>query len=113
MLGFTAEEMVLVRLTMAAWMLCTNDHSLYEIMLGAAPYMPPAAQIVQDLDDVGRLMPSDVTTKSFPPATLTKAEVWGPWPRSSRARLGRRSSARSAASRCVACAGDSSWLRGR
>ena len=41
MLGFTAEEMVLVRLTMAAWMLCTNDHSLYEIMLGAAPYMPP------------------------------------------------------------------------
>ena len=32
---------------------------------------------MQDLDDVGRLMPSDVTTKSFPPATLTKAEVWG------------------------------------
>jgi hypothetical protein len=40
MLGFTNEEMVLIRLTMAAWMLCTNDHSLYEIMLGAAPYMP-------------------------------------------------------------------------
>ena len=40
MLGFTDEEMVLIRLTMAAWMLCTNDHSLYEIMLGAAPYMP-------------------------------------------------------------------------
>ena len=32
---------------------------------------------MQDLDDVGRLMPSDVTTKSFPPATLKKAEVWG------------------------------------
>jgi hypothetical protein len=40
MLGFSDEEMVLIRLTMAAWMLCTNDHSLYEIMLGAAPYMP-------------------------------------------------------------------------
>jgi hypothetical protein len=66
-------------------MLCTNDHSLYEIMLGAAPYserimhehtcafsiallqpcmiyalrndvmtsVPPSAQIIQDLDDLG------------------------------------------------------------
>ena len=32
---------------MAAWMLGTDDHSLYEIMLGAAPYMPTDAQIIQ------------------------------------------------------------------
>jgi hypothetical protein len=44
MLNFTPDEMVLLRLTMAAWMLCTNDHSLFEIMLGAAPYMPVRAR---------------------------------------------------------------------
>ena len=32
-LGFEGEEMALLRLTMLAWMLCTNDHSLFEIMV--------------------------------------------------------------------------------
>lgn len=74
MLGLKPEELVLLRLTMAAWMLCTNDHSLYEIMLGAAPYMPAAAQIVQGLDDLGRMMPADVTASD---GTVFKAaDVW-------------------------------------
>ena len=73
MLGFTPDEMVLLRLTMAAWMLCTDDHSLYEIMLGAAPYMPTDAQVIQDMDDLGRMMPADITAGD---KTFKKADVW-------------------------------------
>ena len=32
-------ELVLIRLTMAAWMLPTDDHSFFEIMLGGEPYV--------------------------------------------------------------------------
>ena len=35
LMGFEGDELVAMRLAMAAWMLPTNDHSFYEIMLGA------------------------------------------------------------------------------
>jgi hypothetical protein len=67
------QEMVLLRLTMAAWMLPTNDHSFLEIMLGGAPYVPAAAQLAFSLEDLGRLMPADVHLGA---KVVTQASVW-------------------------------------
>ena len=53
----------LLRLTMLAWMLPTDDHSLYEIMLGAEPYMSDEFKIAQGLDDLKRLWPPSRTLK--------------------------------------------------
>ena len=36
-------------------------------MLGAAPYMPDAAQVVQDLDDLGRLFPTSLQVRCVCP----------------------------------------------
>ena len=42
---------------MMAWMLLTNDHSFYEIMLAAAEFVPADAQVVQGMADFERIMP--------------------------------------------------------
>jgi len=75
LLGFTGEEFGLLRLTMAAWMLCTNDHSLFEILLGGEPYMPPNSDwsMRMELSDLGTLMPRDVKVGTH---VFSRAEVW-------------------------------------
>jgi hypothetical protein len=55
--GFTPSELAVLRLTMCAWMLVTDDHSFFEIMLGAQPHMPPELQIDVGLRDLGQLWP--------------------------------------------------------
>ena len=58
LLGLGADdEAVLVRLAMVAWMVPTNDHSLFEIMLGAEPHMAPPFRLALGIDDLGRLWP--------------------------------------------------------
>ncbi len=68
--GAEDDWMPLLRLTMLAWMLPTDDHSLYEIMLGAEPYMGAGTSgfhMTQNLEDLLRLCPPTrtltVTTK--------------------------------------------------
>eukprot|EP00040_Diaphanoeca_grandis_P016332 m.84220 g.84220 ORF g.84220 m.84220 type:complete len:454 (+) comp25723_c0_seq1:183-1544(+) len=73
-LGFTGEEMVLFRAAMLAWMLVTNDHSFYEIMLGADNHMPEGFNVVQGLTDLGQVFPSDVKTSDG--KTFSPHDVW-------------------------------------
>jgi len=54
---------------MAAWMMATDDHSYFEIMLGAETFMPPEFSIAvpQDnlqeaQDDLQQLWPADIST---------------------------------------------------
>ena len=58
--GFTPEELGVLRLAMCAWMLATDDHSFFEIMLAAQPHMPPQLQISVVLHDFGQLWPRAV-----------------------------------------------------
>ena len=78
MLGFTPQQLVLMRLAMAAWMLPSNDHALYEIMLGAAPYLKAFqnAQVIQDLDDLGRMFPADLEVPVGDGKTLDAKSTW-------------------------------------
>jgi hypothetical protein len=78
MLGFTPQQLVLLRLAMAAWMLPSNDHTLYEIMLGAAPYLKAVqkAQVIQDLDDLGRMFPADLEVPVGDGRTLDAKSTW-------------------------------------
>ena len=73
LMGFSADERVLFRLAMAAWMLPTNDHSVYEILLGAEGYMPADARMVSGVDDIGQFMPRDIPTRD---GTFRRADVW-------------------------------------
>ena len=58
-LGMEGDWLPLLRLTMLAWMLPTDDHSLYEIMLGAEPYMTEGFHMAQSMEDLGRLCPPE------------------------------------------------------
>lgn len=64
LLGFGAQDQVLLRAAMAAWMLVTDDHSFYEIMLAADEHMPPKFKMVQGLHDLKQLFPAPVTTST-------------------------------------------------
>lgn len=79
LLGLDEGEMVLLRLAMAAWMIPTNDHSFYEILLGADDFMPEEYRLVKGLNDVRMIMPNDVIAKGV---TFRQEEVWqslGTW----------------------------------
>jgi len=57
LLGFSADERVVLRAAMLAWLLPQDEHSLFEVMLAAEPYVPEAYRTVGGLDDLGRLWP--------------------------------------------------------
>ena len=61
LLGFSSDERVLLRLAMAGWMMPTDDHSFFEIMLGAEAYVPPAYRMAMGLEDLGQLWPPNAT----------------------------------------------------
>ena len=48
-------------LAMAGWMMPTDDHSFFEIMLGAEAYVPPAYRMAMGLEDLGQLWPPNAT----------------------------------------------------
>jgi len=58
-------------------MLCTNDHSLFEIMLGAEPYIPTesAWSMQMTMDDFGALMAADVAVKGGE-EVFKREDVW-------------------------------------
>ena len=88
-LGFSADWLPLLRLALLAWMLPTDDNSLWEIMLGAEPYIAPLSDggrftlsEQSPLDDLTALCPRDLQLASaavLSAAPLSKvacADVW-------------------------------------
>ena len=73
--GFTPEELVVLRLTMCAWMLVTDDHSFFEIMLAAQPHMPPEVQMSVGLHDFGQMWPLSFTARTSG-GDFRSADVW-------------------------------------
>jgi len=77
LMGFTDNDMVALRLTMIAWMVPVDDHSFWEVMLGADPYMPQPFKLKFTFRDYNQLWPADSELQtSF--GTYTAADVWGP-----------------------------------
>ena len=75
LLGFAPDELVVLRATMAAWMLPTNDHSFFEIMLGGEPYMPASCKMAIGRDDLGQLWPPGKTLHTSG-GSFTSDSVW-------------------------------------
>ncbi len=73
--GFTRDELVVLRLTMLAWMLPTDDHSFFEIMLAAQPHMPPELQMSVGLMDFGQMWPLSFTARTSG-GEFHSADVW-------------------------------------
>jgi len=68
--GMDGDWLPVLRLTMMAWMLVTLDHSFFEIMLGAEPYMPPEFSLQQGLGDLEAICPPE-TTLNLPGSSIT------------------------------------------
>eukprot|EP00756_Hemistasia_phaeocysticola_P054984 Hpha_TRINITY_DN3089_c0_g1::TRINITY_DN3089_c0_g1_i1::g.138629::m.138629 len=75
LLGLTHDELAALRLTMAAWMLPTNDHSLFEILLGGDPFLDDEFLTGFGVGDLGKLMPRDLDVGEGQ-AKLPKSAVW-------------------------------------
>eukprot|EP00747_Dinoflagellata_sp_TGD_P020798 gnl/TRDRNA2_/TRDRNA2_128060_c0_seq1.p1 gnl/TRDRNA2_/TRDRNA2_128060_c0~~gnl/TRDRNA2_/TRDRNA2_128060_c0_seq1.p1 ORF type:complete len:417 (+),score=52.40 gnl/TRDRNA2_/TRDRNA2_128060_c0_seq1:491-1741(+) len=66
-LGFKGYDFVMLRLAMLAWMLPAQDHSLFEILLAADPYMAGRKDYLQSLDikfddkELSRIWPQDLS----------------------------------------------------
>ncbi len=73
--GLTRDELVVLRLTMLAWMLPTDDHSFFEIMLAAQPHMPPEMQMSVGLLDFGQMWPLSFTARTSG-GEFYSADVW-------------------------------------
>mmetsp|Transcript_86296 Transcript_86296/g.200656 ORF Transcript_86296/g.200656 Transcript_86296/m.200656 type:complete len:467 (+) Transcript_86296:76-1476(+) len=78
LLGFTREDLVIFRAAMVAWMLPVDDHSLFEILLGADPFMPPALRLHLDHTDLEQLWPRNFTMQASWGPVFTAAGIWGP-----------------------------------
>ena len=76
LLGFSGDELVILRATMMAWMLPTDDHSFFEIMLGGEAYVPPAYRMAMGLHDLGRLWPPNATITTSDGQSFSGATVW-------------------------------------
>lgn len=64
-----------LRATMAAWMLVTDDHSLFEILLGAESYVPAAYRMAMGMTDLGQLWPPHATLQTAG-GSFGGADVW-------------------------------------
>lgn len=75
-MGGTTAWGPILRLTMLAWMLPTDDHSLWEILLGAEPYMPAGFQIrgAESIQHLHLLCPPGQTLTTPPPPTNSSGE---------------------------------------
>ena len=74
-LGFGKQELVVLRATMAAWMLPTDDHSLFEVLLGAESYVPPSYRMTFGIGDLGQLWPPHATLHTAG-GTFSSSEAW-------------------------------------
>lgn len=76
LLNFTQDELALVRIAGLAAMLPVDDHSFYELMLGADDFMMSEFRVTQSLADLGQLLPRIVVASDgsqFYPADLYKS----------------------------------------
>eukprot|EP01063_Lacrimia_lanifica_P038477 TRINITY_DN8205_c0_g3_i1.p1 TRINITY_DN8205_c0_g3~~TRINITY_DN8205_c0_g3_i1.p1 ORF type:complete len:488 (+),score=162.43 TRINITY_DN8205_c0_g3_i1:69-1466(+) len=78
LVGFGPSALALTRLAMVAWLVGTDDHSLYEVLLGAEPHMTDEFSMAEGLEDLGRLMPADATVHNGGAAMITfpRLPVW-------------------------------------
>lgn len=77
LLGFRPDEMVLLRVTMLAWLLDSDDHTLFEILLGAATEMPKELELqfeMEDFSQIWPLGPGDTVESSF--GSFGSKSVW-------------------------------------
>jgi hypothetical protein len=81
LLGSDDTELLLLRATMASWLILSRDHSLWEVLLGAEVFVPPAAQIGEAPEEqpavcqLGRLLPSTLHWRGH---TIRSVDVWAP-----------------------------------
>ena len=73
--GFSPAELVVLRLTMCAWMIVTDDHSFFEIMLAAQPHMPPELYMSVGLEDLGQMWPLSFVANTSG-GVFRASEVW-------------------------------------
>jgi len=69
----------LAQLTMTAWMIRTLDHSLFEIMLGADPFMAKEWSVNYTIADFGTLMPEDIIQEDInkdETIVFKREEIW-------------------------------------
>ena len=64
-LGLKGDELAILRAALLAWMLPSDDHSFFEILLGADRYVAPQLRMVMGLHDLGRLWPPNVTLSTY------------------------------------------------
>ena len=64
-LGLQGDELAILRAALLAWMLPSDDHSFFEILLGADRYVAPQLRMVMGLHDLGRLWPPNVTLSTY------------------------------------------------
>lgn len=74
MLGFDPR---LLRLVMIAWMVRSFDHSFFEIMIGADPFMPRGWTLNYTMTDFGALMPEGIEIQETGGnQVFERIEVW-------------------------------------
>ena len=76
LLGFAADELVILRAAMAAWMLVTDDHSFFEIMLGGEAYVAPPYRMAMGLHDLGQMWPPNATLRTQGGDSFSAVDVW-------------------------------------
>jgi len=76
LLGFSADERVAIRLAMVAWLVPQDDHSWYEVMLGAETHLAPRHRMAPGLKDLGQLWPADLSVRTSDGHMLDAADVW-------------------------------------
>ncbi|GAB5364324.1 hypothetical protein AAMO2058_000959800 [Amorphochlora amoebiformis] len=79
LLGLSPEMTQLLRIAMVAWMVPTNDHSFFEILLGADSYLDSNQRLRMGFDDLGILMSDDITVDG---QTFYSHKLWetvGQW----------------------------------
>lgn len=79
LLGATGDELVLLRLAMVVWLVLSRDHTLWEVMLGAEPFLTPALRIGELPDGqpavcaLGRLLPPVLEWRGH---SVRSADAW-------------------------------------
>lgn len=78
LLGFSPSDLVIFRATMVAWMLPVDDHSFFEIMLGADALIPPAFRMPVGYGDLAQLWPRNLSLRSSWGPSFASSELWAP-----------------------------------
>lgn len=80
LLGLAPEELVLVRLAMISWLVLSDDHSLFEVLVAAEPFMEEPWKLAREGDDnvlclLAAVMPHAIQWNG---TTVAPADIWRP-----------------------------------